>query len=261
MKGMIFAAGLGTRLAPLTDTCPKALIPVGGKPMLRRVIERMKIAGISDIVVNVHHHADMIKEYITANDFGVRVRISDESEALLDTGGGVVKAIDMLVGDEPILLYNADIYTTFPIWEMLSLYRGSGADVILLVDERETSRYLLVDDEWYMRGWKNVSTGEVRSPYGRKVLHGCKAKAFGGVHIISPNVLYMLKEYKPQGKFSIMQFYIEMCDKLKILGYIPDLGYCWIDIGKPDTLSKAREIATTHDQIAETAVRFKWETD
>lgn len=247
MKGMIFAAGLGTRLAPLTDNCPKALIPVGDKPMLRRVIERMSEAGISDIVVNVHHHADMIKKYIAENDFGVRVRISDESDALLDTGGGVVKAIDMLAGDEPILLYNADIYTNFPIGEMQSLFRSSGADVVLLVSERETSRYLLMDEDGYMRGWKNVTTGEVRSPYGTDELEGCGIKAFGGVHIISPKVLDELKKYKPEGKFSITPFYIDVCDRFKILGYTPTPGYSWIDIGKPETLIKAREMATIHD--------------
>ncbi len=247
MKGMIFAAGLGTRLAPLTDTCPKALIPVGDKPMLRRVIERMREAGVADIVVNVHHHADMIKRYLRENDFGVSVRVSDESEALLDTGGGVVKAMDMLAGDEPIMLYNADIYTTFPIGEMLSSYESSGADVVLLVGERDTSRYLLMDEDGYMRGWKNVSTGEVRSPEGVEVPEGCVPRAFGGVHIISPKVLDVLKEYKPEGKFSITPFYIDMCVRLKIRGYTPASGYSWIDIGKPETLAKAREIAKMHD--------------
>ena len=112
MKAMIFAAGLGTRLAPLTDSCPKALIEVGGKPMLRRVIERLRDAGVGEMVVNVHHHADMIRRYLEENDFGVRVMISDESDMLLDTGGGVARASSLLEGDESVMLYNADIFTS-----------------------------------------------------------------------------------------------------------------------------------------------------
>ncbi|WP_371136652.1 sugar phosphate nucleotidyltransferase, partial [uncultured Duncaniella sp.] len=122
MKAMIFAAGLGTRLAPLTDSCPKALIEVGGKPMLRRVIERLRDAGVGEMVVNVHHHADMIRRYLEENDFGVRVMISDESDMLLDTGGGVARASILLEGDEPVMLYNADIFTDFPIAEMVAVH-------------------------------------------------------------------------------------------------------------------------------------------
>ncbi|MDE6684185.1 MAG: NTP transferase domain-containing protein [Duncaniella sp.] len=151
MKAMIFAAGLGTRLAPLTDTCPKALIQVGDKPMLRRAVERLRDAGVSEIIVNVHHHADMIIDYLAQNDFGIPVKVSDERDALLDTGGGVVKASRMLMGDEPVILYNADIFTDFPITEMLDAHHRSEADVTLLADNRDTSRYLLFDAEGRMR--------------------------------------------------------------------------------------------------------------
>lgn len=243
MKGMIFAAGLGTRLAPLTDTCPKALIEVGGKPMLRRVIERMRDAGLTGVVVNVHHHAAMIKDYLAGDDFGIEIGVSDESDLLLDTGGGVVKAAPMLAGDEPVILYNADIYTDFPIPEMLEAHEASGADVTLLADSRDTSRYLLFDSAGVMRGWKNVSTGEVRSPFPPETLTSCRPLAFGGVHIINPSVLGRLADYKTEPKFSITPFYIAECDTLRIHAYTPSGPYRWVDIGKPASLRHARELA------------------
>lgn len=243
MKGMIFAAGLGTRLAPLTDTCPKALIDVGGKPMLQRVIERLRGAGVSDIVVNVHHHARQMMEYIDTHDFGVHVAVSDESDELLDTGGGVVKAAAMLRGDEPVMLYNADIYSNFDIAEMLDRHVQSRADVTLLTDERDTSRYLLFDNNGRMTGWRNVSTGETRSPLAAAVTCSSRQLAFGGVHIINPCVLDRLAEYRPEGKFSITPFYIDSCADLDIRAYKPSAPYRWIDIGRPASLARAREMA------------------
>lgn len=246
MKAMIFAAGLGTRLAPLTDTCPKALIEVGGKPMLRRVIDRLVSAGVSRIVVNVHHHADMVKDYLSSNDFGVEVLVSDESDMLLDTGGGVVKAISMLDGDEPVMLYNADIFSDFPIEDMLSAHLAGRADVTLLTQDRNTSRYLLFDDSGIMKGWCNKSTGEVRSPFDTDVVSSCSPLAFGGVHIVNPEVLQKLKSYNPKDKFSITPFYIDSCDTLSIRSYQPAEKYTWVDIGRPDSLAFAREIASLY---------------
>ncbi|WP_286332854.1 nucleotidyltransferase family protein [Duncaniella freteri] len=241
MKAMIFAAGLGTRLAPLTDSCPKALIEVGGKPMLRRVIERLRDAGVGEMVVNVHHHADMIRRYLEENDFGVRVMISDESDMLLDTGGGVARASILLEGDEPVMLYNADIFTDFPIAEMVAVHERSGADVTLLADSRDTSRYLMFDEAGYMRGWKNVRTGEVRSPFPTEVTDRCRLLAFGGIHIISQSAMRDISGYRPGEKFSITPFYIDRCGVLSIQAYIPTSPYKWIDIGKPETLQQARE--------------------
>lgn len=242
MKAMIFAAGLGTRLAPLTDTCPKALIEVGGVPMLRRAIERLRDAGVDEIVVNVHHHAWMIKDYIARNDFGVRVDVSDESDTLLDTGGGVVKAAPMLRGDGPIILYNADIFTDFPIDEMVGVHRASDADVTLLVDDRKTSRYLLFDADGRMAGWRNVTTGEERTPYDTSVLTSCRQLAFGGIHVINPSVLDSLEAYQREGKFSITPFYIDRCAGLDIRAYTPSAPYRWVDIGRPESLERARRL-------------------
>lgn len=249
MKAMIFAAGLGTRLAPITDTCPKALVPVGDEPMLQRVIRRLRDESngeISEIVVNVHHHAGMIKDYIAAHDFGLPVRVSDESDLLLDTGGGVVKAATMLRGDGAVMLYNADIFSNFPIDEMIETHRRSGVDVTLLADERTTSRYLLFDRATgRMTGWRNVSTGETRSPYGDEVVAASRQLAFGGIHIINPGVLDRLQEYKPDGKFSITPFYIDMCGQLDIRSYTPSQPYNWIDIGRPESLERARALVRT----------------
>lgn len=249
MKAMVFAAGLGTRLAPITDTCPKALVPVGDEPMLRRVISRLRDESdgeISGIVVNVHHHAGMIKDYIAAHDFGLPVSVSDESGMLLDTGGGVVKAAPMLRGDGAVMLYNADIFSDFPITEMIEAHRRSGADVTLLADERATSRYLLFDSvTGRMTGWRNVSTGETRSPYGGDIVATSRQLAFGGIHIINPEVLDRLREYKPEGKFSITPFYIETCGQLDIRAYTPTRPYNWIDIGRPESLARARALVGT----------------
>jgi len=242
MKAMIFAAGLGTRLAPLTDTCPKALITVGDRPMLQRVIERLRDAGVSEITVNVHHHARMIKDYIASHDFGVPVMVSDESDRLLDTGGGVAKAAPLLRGDGPIVLYNADIYSDFPIEEMIGRHMASGADVTLLADSRETSRYLLFDSHGRMKGWRNLSTGEIRSPFPADVLADSRPLAFGGVHVINPSVLDRLKGYSQEEKFSITSFYIDVCATLDIRAYTPSCPYNWIDIGRPASLARAREL-------------------
>lgn len=247
MKAMIFAAGLGTRLAPLTDTCPKALIEVGGQTMLERVIKRLRDAGVEHMVVNVHHYADMIERYLAENDnFGVDIAVSSERGLLLDTGGGVVRAIPLLTAAdpaEPIMLYNADILSDFPIAEMLGQHEATGADATLLVSAtRKSTRGLLFTPEGRMAGWANLATGEVRAP--GPFTTSCKCLAFGGVHIISPHILSAMAGYgSAHGEvFSITPFYTDLCDLLDIRAYIPSEPYRWIDIGRPATLAKAREM-------------------
>lgn len=237
---MIFAAGLGTRLRPLTDSLPKALIEVGGEPMIARVIRIMRDAGVSPIVVNVHYHADMLKKYL-AEKFP-EIIISDESDFLLDTGGGLVKAMPFLCSDEePVIAYNADIFTDFPIQEMLAEHKRSGADTTLLAAERSTSRYLLFDADWRMRGWRNVATGEEKSPLpltGKE-----RMLAFGGVHILNPEMIRRMKDQYGETKFSVTPFYIQACADADIRAYTPSSPYNWVDIGRPETLAKAREMA------------------
>ena len=245
MKAMIFAAGLGTRLGDITRRKPKALVEVGGEPMLKRVILKLKSAGIRDMVVNIHHHADAIRNYLAENsNFGVNIIISDESDCLLDTGGGLLKAREFLQGDEPILVHNADILTDFDISEMLHSHIESDAQITLLVGERPTSRYLLFDPDMRMVGWENIRTNEIRSPFTDINSMPVRRLAFGGVHIVNPEIFTVLAEYTYEAKFSITPFYTDSCSTLYIKGFIPDTSYNWIDIGKPDSLIAAESIAS-----------------
>ncbi|WP_289287309.1 sugar phosphate nucleotidyltransferase [uncultured Duncaniella sp.] len=246
MNAMIFAAGLGTRLGAITSAKPKALVEVGGEPMLSRVILKLKNAGVSRMVVNVHHLADAIVCYLKANDnFGIDIRISDERALLLDTGGGLLKARPFFDSNEPIVVHNADILTDFDISRMLDSHIESKADATLLVADRRTSRYLLFDADRRMKGWKNVTTGEIRSPWPDIVsAEGIVPLAFGGVHIIKPSIFTKLERYSKSSKFSITPFYTDQCADLYIKGYTPEESFHWIDIGKPQSLIEAENIVS-----------------
>lgn len=238
MKAMIFAAGLGTRLRPLTDNMPKALVKVGGVPMLERVILHLKDCGFDKVIVNVHHFADMIIDFLRSNDnFGIDIVISDERDELLDTGGALVKAKSWLDGTEPFLVHNADILTGLDLGEMMRRHVESGADATLLTAVRESSRYLLFDTCGRLRGWTNVKTGEC-IPEGI-VTSDYRQLAFGGIHVISPSLLEKMVSYCPQGAFPVVPFYVKSCDDAIICSYEPDRQYAWFDIGKPATLSAA----------------------
>lgn len=251
MKALIFAAGLGTRLGAITRTMPKALVEVGGEPMLKRVIIKLKDAGISEMVVNIHHHADTIRDYLAVNhNFGANISISDESESLLDTGGGLLKAKELLGTDSPILLHNSDILTDFDIREMIETHLGSESDVTLLVAERQTTRYLLFDESMRMRGWTDLRTGEIRSPWTADDIADCHKLAFGGVHIVNPAIFKPLESFSREPKFSITPFYTASCRDLRISGFKPERPYNWIDIGKPESLKAAQNIASKLPPIA-----------
>lgn len=254
MKAMIFAAGLGSRLGAITQHKPKALVEVGGVPMLKRVILKLKDAGVSEFVVNVHHHALDIEDYLSANEnFGVDIRVSDERELLLDTGGGLLHARRLLDGNEPIIVHNVDIMTDFDVAGMVAAHERSRSDATLLVAQRKTSRYLLFDDRMRLAGWTNVNTGEVRSPWTGDVEPGrLRMLAFGGVHIVDPSTVFdALSEYGggENQVFSITPFYTDSCRRLKINGYIPEEDYNWIDIGKPESLMAAESIVAKLRQI------------
>lgn len=243
MKALIFAAGLGTRLGTITQTMPKALVEVGGEPMLKRVILKLKDSDIRQIVVNVHHYADKIIDYLKSNDnFGLDISVSDERDALLDTGGGLLKAKGLLGTDSQILLHNADILTDFNLKEMIAHHQSSQADVTLLVADRLTSRYLLFDNSMQMKGWTDIRSGEIRSPWNSEEIAGCQNLAFGGVHIVNPSVFPFLAKFSNDPKFSITPFYTSSCKDLRICGFMPDESYNWIDIGKPDALKAAQNI-------------------
>ena len=241
MKAFIFAAGLGTRLRPLTLDRPKALVEVAGKTMLERTFTTLKEAGFSDFVVNVHHFADQIVDFLAANDnFGCNVAISDERELLLDTGGAI-KAARSLLGDEPFLVHNVDIVSNLDIRSFVS---GGldGALARLVVSDRPSSRKLLFDEEDSLVGWINLKTSEVKGPAASEPELVSRELAFSGIHLISPEVFSLMERW-PE-RFSIIDFYLSICDRYPIYGYEqPDLRL--MDVGKIDSLSEAERFVTS----------------
>ncbi len=244
MKAMIFAAGLGTRLRPLTNDRPKALVEVGGKPMLEHVINHMAQAGITDITVNIHHFGKKIIDFLNEKDnFGLDIHISDERDLLLDTGGGILKARPFLDGDEPFLVHNADILTDLDLKAMARQHEGNNALATLLVKERVTQRYLVFDRSHRLNGWINKKTGDTK-PAGFSYTEGeMIERAFGGVHMISPAIFPLLEKHAQGEKvFSIVPFYIEQCNACHIQGYESPTPYNWLDVGKPETLEEANRL-------------------
>lgn len=242
MNAMIFAAGLGTRLRPLTDTIPKSLIEVGGMTMLDHAINAVIAAGATTVVVNVHHFASMIIAHCQSHTYKAKIIISDESDMLLDTGGGLAKAIEWFADNDndPVIVHNADILTDINLRMMVDYHRRTHADVTLLTAPRESSRALLFDSADRMHGWINITTGETR-PIGVNP-EDFNALPFGGIHVISPETLHLLKQYS-QGKtkFSITPFYIDMAGHLDIRSWKQPEGTMWVDIGRHETLALARE--------------------
>ena len=257
---MIFAAGLGTRLKPLTDTMPKALVRVGGEPLIKRVIMNLAAAGVDRIVVNVHHFAGQIIDYLKDNDnFGLDIRISDETAGLLETGGGIKKAAPLFDPAAPILIHNVDILSNVNLSEFYQIASRSeeseggsekgrvnseesnccgAVDAVLLVSWRKTKRYLLFNDDMKLVGWTNIETGEVRSPYPDLDPKKCRMYAFAGIHALSPRLLKMMDEFPD--RFGIIDFYLKACATHNIKGYVKD-DLKLMDIGKLDTLAQAEE--------------------
>lgn len=240
---MIFAAGLGTRLKPLTDTLPKALVPLCGQPLLYHVISKLRNAGYTELVVNIHHFPELIREYLATHDFGVKIRISDESEALLETGGGIRHARPLLLpGSEPFLVHNVDIISNLDIAWFRTQTRP-GALATLLVSERETQRYLLFrPEDMRLVGWTNRATGEVRSPFPDLKPEACLRYAFSGIHNISPEIFAAFDQLKVPDRFPIMDFYLEACARYPIYGAVAR-GLTLVDVGKLDTLAEAEKKA------------------
>lgn len=229
MKAMIFAAGLGTRLKPLTDTMPKALVPVNGEPMLKMVLDRLIAAGYDDIVINIHHFASQIRDYVAANgNFGVRISFSDESDLLRDTGGGIKFAEPLLGAGEPFLVHNVDIDSNLDFGWFREQHRDDAA-ATLLVSRRETSRYLLFDDDMSLVGWQNIRTGEIRSPYGNIDPDQCTPLAFSGIHYASPSIFPLMQDFPDV--FGIIDFYLSICRTHVVRGVVPD-GFKVRDLGK-----------------------------
>lgn len=266
MKIMIFAAGLGTRLKPMTDTLPKALVPVGGKPLLEHILEKAEAASdpvtgsplFDGAVVNVHHFADMIVTWLSERDGSLPVAVSDERDMLLETGGGILHARKHLEGCGSFLVHNVDIISDLDLSRFIYDVRPD-ALATLLVSDRKTTRYLLFNPrDMRLAGWTNVSTGEVRSPYlgaadvpdelagadGTFDPGRCVRMAFSGIHILSDRVFDVMEEYAGgDERFPIMDFYLSVCAVHNIYGVIAE-GLRMIDVGKPDTLEQAEKIFT-----------------
>ena len=240
-QAMIFAAGLGTRLKPLTDTMPKALVRIGGEPLIKHVILRLKEAGFQRIVVNVHHFAQQIIDYLEENEhFGLDIRISDETEQLLETGGGIKKARDLFDPHSPVLIHNVDILSNVDLTAFYDHACTSGAEATLLVSERQTKRYLLFDDVYRLVGWTNKETGEVKSPHNwvKDELQSLQMLAFSGIHVFSPALFPMMDQWPD--RFPIIDFYLKACATHPLSGYVAD-NLRMIDVGKLDSLQQAEE--------------------
>lgn len=250
MKAMIYAAGLGTRLRPLTDDRPKALVELHGVTMLERVARSLISHGVDEIVVNIHHFGEKIIEFLRSKDnFGITVHISDERDLLLDTGGGLLRAREYFSeGNEPFFVHNADILTTLDYSAMLREHIHRGCDATLLVKHRQTQRYLLFDkQDGSLRGWVNKQTLQTRPEGVVYAPDKYNEYAFGGVHILTPAIFDRLQRYSEQidsTVFSITPFYLSesVCaSPLSVYGYDSPTPYEWFDIGKPETLALAQQ--------------------
>lgn len=256
MRCLIFAAGLGTRLKPLTDTLPKALVSVCGKPLVQHLIEKLKDAGFTEVVINVHHFADQIREFLKENAyFGVQVYFSDETDLLRETGGGIRHSATLLNDGEPFLVHNVDILSNLNLEDFYQAHLAASISsdtplATLLVSERETSRYFLFDIENNLVGWMDLRSGEVKSPFTElrrspseefnsepflqeNQLH---KYAFAGTHIISAEIFRLMQSW-PE-KFSIVDFYLSVADKYIIKAYIKN-DLRMVDVGKAASLVEA----------------------
>ena len=247
MKAMIFAAGVGSRLRPLTDHTPKALVKVGGTAMLERVIIRLKAMGADEIVINIHHLGGQIVDFLHVNNnFGLTIHVSDETALLLDTGGGLLHALPYLDGPDPVIVHNADIVTDVDLRALYAAHLDSHADATLLVARRDTSRYLLLrPNDLRLQGWINKKTGEVRPADCRPLEEGLEEWAFGGIHVLAPTLLRRLADEAVPGPFSIIPFYLSVCRTMDIRGL--NLPCRWFDAGRPETLSAAEQWVTENE--------------
>ena len=244
MKAMILAAGLGTRLRPLTDNRPKALVEVAGRTLLEITLARLRASGVREVIVNVHHFADMVVDYLKKNDnFGMRIEVSRE-EVLLDTGGGLKKAAWFFLdnshpADEPFILHNVDVISTIDFQCMAQFHRDHQALATLAVQQRDTSRYLLFDEHHQLCGRR---AGSDQEPELVRPSQHVQPLAFSGIHVISPRLLAMLQE---EGIFSIIAAYMRLAGQgEKILAFHAD-PYYWRDLGKPEQVMQASQDCAT----------------
>lgn len=238
---MILCAGLGTRLRPWTLEHPKALVPVAGMPMLERVIRKLEADGFDRIVINVHHFAEQIREFIPSVNFSGRIDISDETDALLETGGAILHAAPLLFSEDsaPVLIYNVDIISNADTANLMAEHEKLQSDSTLLVSNRDSSRKLLWDDNMHLRGWHNILSGEIL-PEGVS----CKelqALAFSGIYVVSSSLIETMQRAHMPDRFPIVPFLIDNINNIDIYG-VRDDSLSILDIGKPGTLDLANAL-------------------
>jgi len=236
MKAMIFAAGLGTRFKPWTDQHPKALAPVNGKSLLERNIQWLQQYGITDLIVNVHHFPEQVRQSIHKNNgWGSKITISDETGQLLETGGGLKKARAFFDTDQPFLTINVDILTDLNLDKLLQFHTQKQPLISFAVSDRKTSRYFLFDKELRLCGWENTKTGEKKISIKKDDL---SQKAYSCVVIFQPEIFDLIKQ---NGKFSLVDVYLDLAAKHKILAY-DHTGDKLVDVGKPESVSVAEKM-------------------
>ncbi len=233
MKAMVLAAGLGTRLKPLTQNKPKALVEVNGKPLIDHVLEKLVASGFNQIVVNVHHFARELTDYLRNKDFEAEINISDETENLLNTGGGILKAKKFLQGDEPFLVHNVDIFSNINLKELMQFHKKMNPMATLAVGNRNSSRKFLFDERMQLAGWRNLKTGETILANPSK--ENLKELAFTGIHVINPEFFSHINEKEA---FSIVDAYLKLCKNHSLIGYDTSSNYI-LDVGKVESLEEA----------------------
>lgn len=236
MKALILAAGLGTRLHPITKNTPKALAKIKNITLLEILITRFKKFGIEDVMINIHHFADQVVEFVKENNqFGINIQFSDERGELLDTGGGIKKAQWFFNDGNPFLVHNVDVISSIDINDFLNFHQNSGSLVSLAVRNRSTSRYFLFDGNDVLSGWRNISTCQEIISKPSPIFHQF---AFSGIHIISPEIFGLISK---TGKFSIVEEYLRLSENHIISAYKHDHTY-WMDLGKVENLIQAEKI-------------------
>jgi NDP-sugar pyrophosphorylase family protein len=239
VKAMILAAGLGTRLRPLTNDRPKALVEIRGRTLLELTIARLREFGVDELIVNVHHFADMMVSYIQSHNFGMRVEISREDDVVLDTGGGLKKAAWFFESganrDQPFIVHNVDVLSTIDLRRMMNDHVASGAVSTLAAQKRDTSRYLLFDEDLNLCGRR---AGRDVEPEIVRPSRQMEALAFAGIHVISPRIFPLLNE---EGVFSIIPAYLRLAGEGESIRAFRADEYYWRDLGRPENVAKAAE--------------------
>lgn len=235
-NAFIPSAGLGTRLYPLTKDKPKALVEIGGKPLLEHQLLKLKSQGVQNVVVNVHHFAEQIIDFLVQNDnFGLPITISDESEMLLNTGGGLKKALGYFQNELPVLVHNVDVFSDLSISDLLAVHLEKSALATLVVRERKTSRYLQFDEEYQLCGWLNSKTGEQKRV---RTANAFGDYAFSGIQFLSSKILPKIRE---KGTFSVIDMYLRLAKDEKIIGFL-DNHSRWMDLGKYEQIAEAERL-------------------